>query len=377
MNKRIKILILGCKEWPYGISAQYEKYPGGGTARYIEIFVKSLLKLSYSIIIITRHFPGQLKYEKIGELEIYRVPFINSKLLRLPSFNFLSMIKGIKLKDIDLIHAHTIFAIYWGYWLSRIMKRPIVGTPHGTVANQWKGILRFIAKLIEKNIYSKLKKVVFYNEYDLKKFEKICKINFLNATIIPAGINFQTKNIKKMENEKLNILYFGRLVTVKRVDNLIKSINYIPIDSREKIQLIIIGDGYEKERLINLTHKEKLDGIVQILGFQPDLENFLMTSDIFVLPSDSEGFPISLLEAMSYGLACIVNDLKLSINKKSVLVIKNNDPESIANAINYLVINPKERDRLSKNSIEEVKNSYSFDSITIKHDLLYKKILGV
>ena len=80
---------------------------------------------------------------------------------------------------------------------------------------------------------------------------------------------------------------------------------------------------------------------------------------------------------MSYGLACIVSDLKLPISKKSVLVIKNNDPESIANAINSLVINPKERDKLSKNSIEEVKNRYSFDSITKKHDLLFKEILGV
>ncbi|MFC1510452.1 glycosyltransferase family 4 protein [Candidatus Omnitrophota bacterium] len=79
---------------------------------------------------------------------------------------------------------------------------------------------------------------------------------------------------------------------------------------RNDIQLILIGDGVELNEVKN-TVSSFDDGVrrrIRFLGFQENIPGFLQLSDIFVLPSDSEGLPLACLEAMSCGLLTVVTD---------------------------------------------------------------------
>ncbi|MFH1444899.1 MAG: glycosyltransferase family 4 protein, partial [Nanoarchaeota archaeon] len=105
----MRILLLGSKEYPFGISHKYDKKAGGGIEVHVEKLAKYLAKDGHKVFIITRRFPGQLKKETAGNITIYRTKFIYNKYLRNFTFNFSSFLKAwrlIRKERIDLIHCH-------------------------------------------------------------------------------------------------------------------------------------------------------------------------------------------------------------------------------------------------------------------------------
>lgn len=369
----MKILMLGCKEYPYGISSGHEKFAGGGTAKYVINLIEGLLKAGHEIVLITRLFPGQKKYEKNGKLEIYRVKFFNNKFLRLMSFNINSFLRARSMKDIDIIHAHNPFAIVSGYYLSKRLHKPVIGTPHGTVTNQWKGLVSKFFHNIEKNIYIKCNKIVFFSEFDKKKFEELTHIKYNNGIIIPSGI--ETNHPHQFRDSKiLRILFVGRLVPVKRIDNLIVAISLMSEKERAHICLDIVGDGYEQDKLKQLVKEKNLQGKIRFFGFQKETERFYKQANIFILPSDSEGFPIALLEAMSYGLPCITNDFKLPIDDNALVVMSDNKPETISKNILRVASNKSLRKKMSIRAYNEIKNVFDFKKVTLDHIRLYERV---
>lgn len=111
----------------------------------------------------------------------------------------------------------------------------------------------------------------------------------------------------KIPSEDIVIVSTCRLAPIKRVDRIISS--FITFASERKdIHLLIVGTGIDRNKLHGLV--EKIGGAVMdrvyFLGFQKDVLGFLQASDVYMLTSDSEGFPIATLEAMSCGLVPIV-----------------------------------------------------------------------
>jgi glycosyltransferase involved in cell wall biosynthesis len=123
-----------------------------------------------------------------------------------------------------------------------------------------------------------------------------------------------------------------------------------------------VGDGPEREKLQNMVKEHGLKGKVIFTGWRSDIPAILAASDIFVLPSYSEGLPIALLEAMAAGKACVVTDIGLPVNSgENALVVPAGDPESLARAVETLLIDEKLREKLGRNAREEVKRTYSWE----------------
>ena len=100
-----------------------------------------------------------------------------------------------------------------------------------------------------------------------------------------------------------------RLVPVKNLDTLIKVFSELVEQHQDKaLKLWIVGDGPEKERLESLVEELTIQDQVVFWGFQEDVVPFLEQANAFILPSFSEGFSISLVEAMLCGLPCIVTN---------------------------------------------------------------------
>lgn len=72
--------------------------------------------------------------------------------------------------------------------------------------------------------------------------------------------------------------------------------------------LVLVGDGDQRENICNKIKKLKLEDSIILLGFRSDTANLYKAFDIFVFPSLYEGLPVSLIEAQSAGLSCIVSD---------------------------------------------------------------------
>ena len=163
-----------------------------------------------------------------------------------------------------------------------------IGIPnHSSVAQK---VFRWVYKLADK--------VIGVSQSVIDHLLKTGEIPEKKGIVIYNPVSVSRENLVRVSNPdkvKFNIVYVGRLETVKNVDSLIKAFaNFNNINAH----LTIVGDGREREELEKLAKKLNLENIVKFVGFQPEPFRFLSSADLFVLPSYSEGFGIAAVEAM-------------------------------------------------------------------------------
>ena len=107
------------------------------------------------------------------------------------------------------------------------------------------------------------------------------------------------------ERERLRLITVGRLSKQKGIDILLDACSQALGRSRVKFELVIVGDGEDRDALAAQAAELRLGNSVRFLGRLHDVHAQLVSSDVFVLPSRSEGFPNSMIEAMSVGLPVI------------------------------------------------------------------------
>ena len=97
----------------------------------------------------------------------------------------------------------------------------------------------------------------------------------------------------------------------KGVKYLIETLNIIK-NKNKNIRLFIVGDGEEREYLEKLVKELTLEDYVRFIGKIPNerVLEYMVASDIFILPSLSEGFPVTFLEAMASGLPIITTNVR-------------------------------------------------------------------
>ncbi len=122
--------------------------------------------------------------------------------------------------------------------------------------------------------------------------------------------------------------------------------------------LLIVGDGPERRSLQRLCSELKLDDVVRFTGYLADVQVYYEISDIFVLPSHSEGSPNVLLEALAAGLPVVATAVgglpEVLSNEVNALLVPKQDVAQLANAIRRLLNDPLLRQRLAAQGKEVV-----------------------
>ena len=157
---------------------------------------------------------------------------------------------------------------------------------------------------------------IFVSNFD-RKSRPLRTLNLFGGRVIHNGvfppnfslIKFRLENLLRSNCNrllKLNILTVARLSAQKDITALLNSLVFLP-----NVYLTIVGDGPCRLRLENQSLALGIERRVLFLGeISPsDIESAYLDSDVFVLISHWEGFPISTLEAMSYGLPVILSDV--------------------------------------------------------------------
>lgn len=131
------------------------------------------------------------------------------------------------------------------------------------------------------------------------------------VVIIPNGVDSQKyspgySTIKAQFNHKRLFVYQGRIAPEKNIETLLKA--WKASKMGEDCLLLMVGDGPLAPALKSSYHQE--DGILWLgfIGDEQERINILRSADVFILPSLVEGLSLSLLEAMSCGVACIATD---------------------------------------------------------------------
>jgi glycosyltransferase involved in cell wall biosynthesis len=125
--------------------------------------------------------------------------------------------------------------------------------------------------------------------------------------VVSGGID-PTRFKPAEETTVYDLILTGRLAPIKRIDVFLRAVKRI-VSEIPAIRAVIVGDGDLYAELRALSRDLGVDRNVAFVGHQDDVENWLRTSKVFLLTSDSEGLSLSMMEAMMSGLPAVVSDV--------------------------------------------------------------------
>jgi glycosyltransferase involved in cell wall biosynthesis len=198
-----------------------------------------------------------------------------------------------------------------------------------------------------------------------------------NGVDMPQGEQDRAATRRKLgleEGRTVGIIV-ARMDHLKGHDVLLRSLSLLQQESIP-LTLLIAGDGPERTNLEALAQTFGLGpDRVRFLGFRSDVSDLLHASDFFVLPSLTEGLPLSVLEAMSHRLPVVVTPVggvpELVSDREQGLWVPVSDPQALAEAMAALARDDARRDRLGAAAYQHVLDHFSFDEMLRNYEDLY------
>ena len=284
-------------------------------APFVYNFVINLANAGVKVYVITTNgstkgTEGQNKEELIEttaeSVTVYRV---NRKF---PVFSVLKLIKDIK-PDLIHVHAPNLFSSI-AILVSRLYHIPAIATVHrvevDSVGKVWHIFRRYVLNKFHRIIaVSNFTKMLALNAGAHE--DKISIIyNSCDETIFsPCQDKAMAKAKYGISSDRKIVLYAGNLIKIKGIYTLIESFKTIYTRFPGFIG-IIIGQGEEQEKIRSLVNEYGLSDYVRFPGWltQTELCEYYKAADVFVLPSETEGHSVALLEAMRSGLPIVASD---------------------------------------------------------------------
>jgi phosphatidylinositol alpha-1,6-mannosyltransferase len=300
----------------------------------------------------------------------------------------------IKNKDCDLFHATSVFPVgfFAVIFAKFIFRKPVFVSYYGTDLLTNHG--SFLTKWAKKFTVIHSSRAIAFSDSTKHLVEQKLKIPENKSTVInyPMPDQFELASpseIKKIKNEfkifndDFVVLFVGNLVNRKGVHDLLKAVLSLKED---KIKLVFVGDGIEKNKLIDEAGKENIGRKIIFAGRQPKLAPFYELASVFSMPSfydktngDVEGMGVVFLEAARYSLpsiATISGGIPEAIkDNETGLLVKERDINALAEKIVYLKNNPSKIKELGENAKKFVEEKFNWRKSIKDHVELYKTFL--
>lgn len=372
-------------------------HPKGGKLPGIETYVKnlaiSLKNLNHIVKIVTTYWNGGDRYETYKGISILRIIESNALLGKIGSIFHLNYftfgLNMFRKKNYQFLQNSDVIIIVVAIGFTRIFKikkfRVLSVFHHYEIPKTFVEFLYLpFFHYLEKRQFKIHQNLLVYSHSAKKEIIRRYKIHENLIQIIPHGIDinkFNPNNYSNKLREKYPnhlILYSGLMVRRKKVGVLLEAISYV-IKEIPDIHLVLTGDG----PLLSYYKKfSKLYGIEKnttFLGFIKDnlLQQFYASCDIFVFPSELEGFGQVLLEAMASGtpVICANKPPMCEIIENGGLIFKLNDSRDLSIKIIKLLNNREALSELKKNALKIAKKNNG-EIIAKKFIALLRKLIN-
>jgi len=303
---------------------------------------------------------------------------------------------SIKKHKIQIIHAHGYKALTQARLLKLFYWKcpPIIGTIHGFHLSRYPNPLkRLLRKLLENSLCHIQNQTIAVSQSDYTDILRHTKTPKHTLTLIPNGVetlevNPDDQHAILSKLAKLNIdpkqhclvLSAGSLEPIKGFDQLCNAMHHlVKKDPKTPIRCIILGEGPQRQLLQTQIAERHLDHHVLLLGHQTKIFTWLSIAQIFACPSQYEGLPYSVLEAMSAGLPVIAQEVPglkdVVTHRKTGILVPKNNATLFAEAIRKLAFDATLRYELGSNGKERVTQHYTLSNMLSKLADLYHQQL--
>lgn len=212
----------------------------------------------------------------------------------------------------DLVHCHSSKAGIIGRWAARRCHIPSVFTAHGWaftdgVPEKKRKVYRFIEKMAGKWC----KKIICVSEYDknlaLREIPEL-KDKLITVHNCIPDTDYRKDWSKYNPEQTLQIVTVARFSPPKKIKETLRLLS-TAVEKGMDIHITFIGDGPLFEESVAYAKALHIESAVTFLGARTDVEQILPQYDLFLLLSNWEGFPISIIEAMRAGLPVVASDV--------------------------------------------------------------------
>lgn len=355
----------------------------GGVEIVVEELSTRMVQLGYNVTCFNRsghHVSGKEfdngHHKEYKGVKIKSVLTINRKgFAAMTSSVFGALWASVGKYDIVHFHAEGPCAMLW---LPKLFGKRCIATIHGLdwQREKWKNglgskYIKFGEKIAAKYadeiiVLSKGVQDYFEREYDRK------------TVFIPNGVNRselrETDKIKKLWGLEKDsyVLFLGRIVPEKGLQYLIEAWKNIKTSKK----LVIAGGSSDTEAFMNDLKKKSPESVV-FTGFQQGrvLEELYSNCYIYCLPSDLEGMPLSLLEAMSYGNCCVVSDISecTEVVEDKAMVFKKSNVEDLRGKLQFACEHPEEVRKFKAEAADFICDKYNWDDVVKQTLEVYSK----
>jgi len=289
---------------------------GGGAEKVLALLINEFRKnnVDFKVICIEQN----ISYDIKRDIDICFLTSSNGKsngLIKLLQIPFLAwkLKKYIEQNKLEIVQSHLYRANYINVLAKIFGSNHTVQIVNHGIASLYKskGLLGKINIILIKKLYPKAALLITVSKGMMLDLKQLIKSRN-NEKVInnPYDINeIQKKRKEQVEDfdfdkNKIYIVSVGRLINLKRNRDIIIALQKFS----ENVELILIGDGEEKENLQKLVKRLKLRHRVHFLGRKQNPFKYMSRCDIFVNCSESEGFPNVLIEALACELPIISSD---------------------------------------------------------------------
>jgi glycosyltransferase involved in cell wall biosynthesis len=205
------------------------------------------------------------------------------------------------------------------------------------------------ARLVRQYGYPAVRTIVIANGVDVAHFRR------------DHAPTSDVRKVRGIAAAAAVILTVASLVHQKRIDVLLEAIAQLVADG-VTCTCIIAGDGPLRTRLAQQAAELGVSSEVSFVGFVSDVRPYLDACDLFVLPSDKEGLPLALLEAMAYGVPCIATDVggngEVITHGENGLLVEPGSPKALAGAIRHALDDRDDMRRMARNAADRVRADF-------------------
>lgn len=363
---------------------------------------------SFNIIVVSPHYPKAKQIEDWSGIKVVRFKYFwpqrwqklcyeggmlanikkNKLLILVIPFllicHFLKVVTLIKREKVNLLHAQWFLtAGLVASVAAKIYKKPLVVTAHGSDVLALKGF-----------IWNKVRRFIIRHATQVTAVSSVIAEELSTNTaffrqssiqLTPMGVDtslFTRQNIKEsgidIDKKERILLFVGRLDKQKGLEYLIQAMPAI-LTKYPASQLHIIGYGPHENYMRQLVSRMGLNEKVVFIGSLPnkELPIYYSQAEIFILPSMSEGLPVSILEAMACQCPVIATSVggvsSLIQNENNGLLINPRSSEEICQAVFNLYANQKLKEKIIKNAYNLVRHKYNWSILAGQLADIYQK----
>lgn len=348
----------------------------GGVERHVEELATRLVQRGHRVTVYCRqHYVSTDSDFKGVKRVVQRT--VMQKHLEMIAHTGISLLDLLSSRRVDIVHFQSVDPAILSF-LGKL-KGKVVVTSHGMAYRQarWGRPSKSLSLLAER-FYVRVPQARIavsrtLTEYYRRKYG--CDVSYIPNGVGPPGqVGDDRLSVFSLASGEY-ILFVGRLIQTKGCHQLIEA--YRKLDTTK--DLAIVGDSSYTSDYVRQLRRHESDR-VRFLGFRfgEELQQLLNNCYMFVMPSDSEGLAISLLEAMVSGRPVVYSDIpeNVEVANGCGLSFRCGDVDDLARKIDHLLNQPPLAKELGKAGREKVRNEYDWEKIVDATESVYSGLFG-